>query len=171
MMVILLSDRKSKEEKEIIEILTDFGASYISDKAIFSGNQELTIISEYKKTELKIKKGVAVFLDKTNRFDKQEFPIGIIGICEDCNGKAIQIFSNSKIPVISCGMSSKNTVTISSINKESLIVSLQRAVIDINGNLIEPEEFKINLKKEYSPFSVMSSIAVMILCGVIPNEI
>ena len=68
-------------------------------------------------------------------------------------------------------MGAKNTITLSSINSETLLTTLQRTVTDINGNEIEPEEFKIKLKKEYLPFSVMASVAVMLLCGVIPTYI
>ncbi|MBQ8532141.1 MAG: hypothetical protein IJ432_01750 [Clostridia bacterium] len=171
LMVILLSDRKNRCEKEITEILTGVGANYISDKAVFSGTEQITIISSYKKTDLKMKKGIALILDDTKRFSGQTFPQGFIGICEDCNQKALELFSKSRIPVISCGMGAKNTITLSSINSETLLTTLQRTVTDINGNEIEPEEFKIKLKKEYLPFSVMASVAVMLLCGVIPTDI
>lgn len=170
-MVILFSGRKNKTEKEIIEILTGVGAGYISDKAIFSGDEQITIISEYKRTELKIDKGIAVFLDDTDRFKGQTFSNGIIGICEDCNKKALELFYESNIPVISCGMNQKNTITLSSINSDTLLASLQRTVTDIRGNEIEPEEFKIKLKKQYLPFSVMASTAILILCGIIPNDL
>lgn len=169
-MVILFSGRNNKIEKEIIEILTGCGANYISDKAVFSGSEPITIISEYKKTDLKIKKGIAVLIDDTDRFKNQTFPPSVIGICEENNLKAIELFSKNPIPVICCGMGTKNTITLSSINSDTLLTTLQRTVTDIKGNEIEPEEFKIKLKKNYQPFSVMASVAVMLLCGVIPKE-
>ena len=55
-MVLLFSNRKSKTEKEIIEILTSFGADYISDKKVSALNGPFTIVSEYKVTDLKLKK-------------------------------------------------------------------------------------------------------------------
>lgn len=169
-MVILFSGRKNRIEGEIIEILTTLGADYISDKAVFKGFEPITIVSEYKKCKLNIDKGIAVFLDDTDRFLGQEFPENIIGICEDCNQKALKIFSKSKIPVISCGMNSKNTITLSSINSNTLLATLQRTITDINGNEIEPEEFRLTTNKKYQPFSIMVCIAVLLLCGIIPTE-
>ncbi len=169
-MVILFSGRKNRIEGEIIEILTSLGANYISDKAVLTGFEPITIVSQYKKSKLDIDNGIAVFLDDTNRFSGQEFKGNIIGICEDCNHKALEIFSESKISVISCGMNSKNTITLSSINSNTLLATLQRTITDINGNEIEPEEFKIKTNKEYRPFSVMACIAVLLLCGIIPTE-
>lgn len=169
LMVILLSDRKNRCEKEITEILTGVGANYISDKAVFSGTEQITIISSYKKTDLKMKKGIALILDDTERFSGQSFPNGMIGICEDTNKTALSLFKESNIPVISCGMGSKNTVTLSSLNSSSLLASLQRTVTDCKGNDIFPGEFKIKLSEDYTPFAVMAAAAVLLLNGITPE--
>ena len=170
-MVVLLSNRKNKYEKEIIEILKGIGANFISDKTIHSGNNPITIISEYKNTELKIKKGIVVFLDNTNRFNKQILPYDMIGICEESNKFALNIFNKNNIRVISCGFGYKNTITLSSIGDEKLLITLQRIINDLNGNEIEPSEFKIKLKKQYLPFSIMASVAIMLINGIIPKEL
>lgn len=170
-MVVLLSNRKNKYEKEIIEILTGIGANFISDKIVCSGNTPITIISEYKKTELKIKKGIVVFLDNSDRFNEQVFPYNMIGICDESNKKALNIFNKNNIPVISCGLGYKNSITLSSINNEYLLITLQRIIVDFNGKEIEPSEFKIKLKKQYNHFSIMASISIMLLYGIIPKEL
>lgn len=170
-MVILFCDRKSKTEKEIIDILTFVGADYISDKKVCSGKGIFTIISEYKKTELNIEKGIAVFCDNTERFIGQTFPKGIIGICEDTNKNALKLFSQSKISVISCGMNGKNTVTLSSLGDKELLATLQRCVVNNFGEKIDPADFKIKLKNDYNSFSVMASVAIMLLKGILPREL
>lgn len=55
-MVILLSSRNSKCEKEIVEILKNNGANHISDRNIDTNHGNLTVISIYKKNRLKFKK-------------------------------------------------------------------------------------------------------------------
>lgn len=169
-MVILFSGRKSKTEKEIIEILTKYGATYISDKLVSQNQGLFTIISTYKKTEINLNKGIAVFIDDTDRFTQQDFPIGIIGICEDTNIKALETFKNSRIAVISCGINLKNTITLTSINDDELFASLQRTVTDNSGTQIDPRELKIKLTKKFSPFAVMASVAVLLLNGILPTE-
>lgn len=169
-MVILFSGRKNAVEKEIIEILSGCGASYISDKTVATNSGNFTIISEYKRTELRLKNGIAVLLDDTDRFDNQVFPHGMVGICEDSNQKALGLFGASGIPVISCGMNAKNTVSLSSLGSDSLLASLQRSVTDCYGNEVDPAEFKIKLTKAYSPFAVMASAAVLLLKGIPPRR-
>lgn len=169
-LVILLSERKSKNEKEITEILKKYGADHFSDKIIAEGNGTFTCISIYKPTELLVKNAVAVFIEKGARFNKQNYPIGVIGVCEDTNKNALENFKKSNNAVITCGINNKNTLTISSFSENNVLVTLQRSVIDIKGNRIEPCEFKIKLLKPYSPYSVLSVTAILILLGIYPTE-
>ena len=168
-MVILFSGRKSTAEKEIIEILSGYGADYISDKAVSSVDGRFTVVSEYKKTDIKLKSGIAVFIDDTDRFNNQIFPDGIIGICEDTKPAALKALKDSGTPVISCGMGAKNTVTLSSFGDASLLASLQRTVTDFTGKDKDPSEFKIKLTKRYSPFAVMAATAVLLRSRIKPD--
>ena len=147
-MIILLTDRKNKCEKEIIEILTKYGATHISDKHIAGGNSNLTILSLYKISELKINKGIIVFIDNGKRFMGQSIPIGITGICEESNTSALNVLKENKIEAVCCGIGNKNTITLSSIGTNKLFACLQRTLQNSNGKIIEQGEFKIKLTKQ-----------------------
>lgn len=167
-MVILLSDRHNKCENEIIEILQKYGASCISDKYIIDGKNDFTILSLYKKSDIQINKGIVVFLDTGARFKKQKLPVGVVGICEENNISAFEILKRNKIEAVCCGMGSKNSITLSSIGSNMLFTCLQRGLQNSNGRIIEQGEFKINLTKNYQPFSVMASTAILLLEGKTP---
>lgn len=164
-MVLLFSNRKNKLEKEIIEILTACGADFVSDKFITASGGYFTVAVCYKKTLININKGVALILDDTHRFINQELPIGITGICEDNNEIALKLFKANGLPVITCGNNAKNTLTISSVENNNYLVTLQREIIDINGNTICPADYKITLQKAYSPEAVMLSCGVLCMIG------
>ncbi len=168
-MIILLTERKNEYEKEIVEILEKYGADHFSDKILSKKGGNLTAISLYKPTKLSLNTAVAIFLGKSIKFSRQIYPIGIIGICEDTNKLALSSFKKSNNAVITCGINNKNTITISSFGKSSVLVTLQRSVIDIKGNRIEPCEFKIKLSKQYLPYSVLAATAALILNGIKPN--
>ncbi len=169
-LVILLSERKSKNEKEIIEILKKYGCNHYNDKTITEGKGAFTCVSIYKPTELLIKNAIAVFTEKTAKFNKQNCPIGVIGVCEDSNKIALENFKKSNNAVVTCGINNKNTITISSFSENNVLVTLQRSLIDIKGNRIEPCEFKIGITKRYNPYSILSSTAILILLGIYPTE-
>ncbi len=169
-MVLLFANRKSVYEKEIIEILKNYGGNYISDKTVFSQKGKFTIVSRHKITEIESITGIAIFCDESDKFLNQNLPCGFIGICEDTNKNALENFKRNNIPVICCGINSKNTITLSSINSKTLFASLQRTVQNSNLKDIEPTEFKIKLSKNYSPFSVMACVAILLLKDITPDE-
>ena len=148
-MVILLSDRKSKYEKEIIEILKKYGGQHISDKFIGGGDSKFTILSIYKKSEWQISKGIVVFLDEGERFINQEIPLGFVGVCDEENRQALSIFKKNRIAAICCGLGSKNSVTLSSLGDDALFACLQRNIQNYDGEIIEQAEFKIKLTKNF----------------------
>lgn len=168
-MVLLFANRKSQTENEIAEILKSYNVNRICEKEIIWGNA-FSVITMYKSAEINAKKGIAVFCDDTDRFKNQLLPQGFIGICEENNKNALNILKMNNIPVISCGMNSKNTITLSSIDKNNLVAGLQRIVFDLNFNEILPTEFKITLKENYKPFSVMASVGILLLNGIIPID-
>lgn len=169
-MVILLSNRKSKYEKEIIEILKKYGGQHISDKYIGDGDSKFTILSIYKKSELQINKGIVVFLDEGERFVNQEIPLGFIGVCDEENRQALSIFKKNKIAAICCGLGNKNSITLSSFGDDLLFTCLQRNLMKNNGEIIEQGEFKIKLTKRYLPFSIMASVAILLLNDITPLQ-
>jgi hypothetical protein len=168
--VILLSERKNKCENEIIKILKKYGADHISDKHILKTGGKFTLLSIYKKTEISLNKGIAVFIGENHRLKHQILPIGIIGICEENNLTALENFKYNNSAVITCGINNRNTITFSSISDSVLLATIQRSFIDISGNVISPCELKIYLSEKYSPFAVMVAVAVLLLKGIVPQE-
>ena len=168
-MVIILSDRKNKTENEILEILSKYGANYFSDRKIQIKNNLFTVISIYKKSEIDTTNGIVIILDKGYRFKEQKLPLGIIGIYEETNKTACEIFKRNNNAIISCGSNNKNTITVSSIGKNTILLNIQRVLTDINGKPIFPCELKIKLQNKYSPFSIMASTAVLLNHGIIPD--
>jgi hypothetical protein len=168
--VILLSERKNKCENEIIKILKKYGADHISDKNICKNEGKFTLLSIYKKTEISLNKGIAIFVGENHRLKHQTLPLGIIGICEENNFTALENFKYNNSAVITCGINNRNTITFSSISDSVLLTTIQRSFIDISGNIVSPCELKIRLSEKYSPFAVMVAVAVLLLKGIVPQE-
>lgn len=162
-MVIIFSNRKSKLEKEIVEILIACGADVISDKSVVSAGGFFTLAICYKKTEITSKKAIAIFVDDSTKFINQVLPDEVIGICEDKNINALENFKRNKVAVVTCGNNPKNTITLSSIEDGNYILTLQRQITNLKGNILYPADYKITLEKQYSPEAVMLSGAVLCL--------
>lgn len=169
-MVILFCQNENGVAKEIAEILTSHGADHITDSVIEQKNGRFTVLTKTRKTELKLTNAIAVFCSESKKFKNQAFPKGVIGICEETDRTALEILARSDTPVITCGMNQKNTVTLSSLNGNIWLAALQRNLNDLNGKKILPCEFKIKLKKQYNPFSVLAAAVILLLNGIKPCE-
>jgi len=90
----------------------------ILDKNVFSNNDDL----------------VKIILNSTRIIVNADFEENLDAI------------KNLKLNVISYGMNSKATLTLSSVSDDGILLSLQRGVKNINKDLVEPQEIKITGK-------------------------
>lgn len=61
----------------------------------------------------------------------------------------LEILGNLDLTVITCGFNSKATISVSSTeySEKNMVLCIQRAIKDIKGKVIEPQEIKIEVKK------------------------
>lgn len=73
-----------------------------------------------------------------------------------CN---VKIKSNKKINCISYGLNQKSTITISSIQEDKAILSIQRNINNLEQKTIEMGEMEIDVKK-YKPSQIENILAI-----------
>lgn len=59
----------------------------------------------------------------------------------------LSLLKNVRTNIITYGFNAKATITISSINDENMLLCIQRSVKDINGKIIDEQEFSIKIEK------------------------
>ncbi len=62
---------------------------------------------------------------------------------------------DSRLPLITYGMSDKATISCSSITEDCLLISLQRSIKALNGTSLEPQELVVNRHCEQSDNEIM----------------
>ena len=88
-------------------------------------------------------------------------------ISSDIDSRFIELNNNEKINVITFGFNQKATITASSV-EEGLMMCLQRRIIDINKNYIEPQEINVkntNIKNIKSTHNLMGISSVLLIYG------
>ena len=168
-MITIFSKPRCKESKEIAEILKKHGASVITESAVFSGIGDFSVFFRSKPIKISGDKNIILIADNSDYLTKIKLPKKTIGICESKAQKSLKAFEKSKIQTITCGLNLKSTVTLSSINENSMLVCLQRSLISLYGKTIEPADFKIILTQNYQPFSVMSACILLLLLEIKPE--
>lgn len=110
--------------------------------------------------------GIIIFKESYNFKEKSKIKDGFIPIFSGQNKQAVLTLLGTKNIAISCGTSSKDTISASSIGRDRCTVSLQRDIKDLNSNTIESHEFIVNLKKEVGIYPLLISCATLLLIGI-----
>ena len=81
-----------------------------------------------------------------------------------CNADERELYAlqRLKLPVVSCGLSAKDTVSVSSVNKDGVSVSVQRKIRTVNGKIVEPREISVQ-GTEIDAQMVACMVAIMLL--------
>lgn len=108
---------------------------------------------------------IAVFC---NDFKGKIVTENFLAIFSSENRYAIEMLNGSNNIAISCGMSLRDTLSTASITDDKRMISLQRAICTVDGELIEPRDFYI--KSEYELYASLAASAVLLLLGIIPEN-
>lgn len=75
----------------------------------------------------------------------------------------IDIVNNLNLKIITYGFNSKSTFTVSSVTENSVIICLQRTILNIYDKKIEPQEYQLKNDKNIEIQAIIASKIVNIL--------
>lgn len=85
---------------------------------------------------------------------------------------ALSLLMGSQVPVITCGLSSRDTITFTSNTDDGVVIALQRTLPDMDGNQVEPVEIPVSLSQEkdgcpesVSRYSLLAAAAALCVTG------
>lgn len=163
--IILVGDTKDEQISE--QIISNLKSDYhiihynsTNTREYNKESQELICIYETEKIE-NIEKSILVIKNSAKNISNDKIPSENILIIDSENQHQIKTLCNGNLSVIVCGLSEKDTITFSSRETPTALVSLQRE-IDFCKNIIEPQEVQINsyCKNKY-PILVAGVIVII----------
>lgn len=72
---------------------------------------------------------------------------------------------------VSYGLSSRDTLTLSSREGSQLWAALQRELVTVEGRVVEPQEFPLELEENAPPMSALAAAGALLLLGIPPEQI
>ncbi|HEX2986497.1 MAG TPA: hypothetical protein VHO71_06770 [Caproiciproducens sp.] len=154
----------------LLPALSEFGSGiYYNSQSLFlfgKGEPDYLILDSEKIPEIKIENGILLF---KNSFDSQEpahVPVGFSCILESKNFHAAAILQETGAAAITCGTSSKDTISIAGLEENNAVLSLQRSVMTINGDLVEPHDFKVTVHSGIGPHRILAVCTVLLILGI-----
>lgn len=111
-------------------------------------------------------KGILLLKDKLNETMPAPVPDGFICVLGSRNEQAAHLLCESKATVVTCGMGSKDTLSLAGLDAAAACVSLQRNMATLGGKLLEPHDFNVKLLQQRSPEQILAVSAVLLLSGI-----
>lgn len=166
--VVLCGENGEKISDEICKMLSSNGIIRICDNIVTQNcnTPQFCIIECKNPKELQLSEAVIVVVGtimyKNNVTIKGK---NIVGIVYSSDKAALQLFKDTNISVITCGMAEEDTISLSSIKDDSAIVSINRKIKSFKGKIIEPQEHKLNINAPLTDYSLLVATALVLSSG------
>lgn len=123
-------------------------------------------IYDFKKIpEVIHSEGLFIFKKSFKKLNLTTFPANFLTIIDEQNINAIKCLEKTNQIVVTCGTSSKNTLSFSSFSHSEAVVVLQR-YLQSKHKIIEPHEFVINFNETFNPNILLITCAILLLSDV-----
>lgn len=129
------------------------------------------LIAEYETPpRLNVERGVFVFKDKVSCPAPIALPAGFTAVAHSASASSLDLLRHTGCPAVVCGMSARDTVTLSGLQKPSAAVSVQRQIVDLQGGVIEAQEIPVHLSSPLEGYALLAACAVLLLTQGEPQE-
>lgn len=144
------------------------GVQYFSAEHLVKfGNEIKFLLYDCEKLpQIELESGIIVFKNSFHSCEKILIPEGFLSILEMKNFNAAEMLNGTGAAAITCGTSSKDTLSIAGIDEISATLSLQRSVMTVDGKMLEPHDFTVRLLSKLSPTRILAVCAVLLLSGI-----
>lgn len=75
----------------------------------------------------------------------------------------VELFTNLSLTVLTYGFNNKATFTVSSVTENTIIICLQRIILNKKGGMIEPQEYQTENSKNTEKYAIIASSIVNII--------
>lgn len=169
--ILLLGDAQNHTFRNaLLPVLERYGGVlYVGERQIFRLIAEKPAFFVYdceRMPELHLDRGLLLFTGSCPQTAPILLPSGICSILESGNQQAAALLQNSKSPVVTCGMSTKDTLSVASVEEDGAVLSLQRNVSTLDGRLVEPHDFRVSFRAGMRSQQLLSISMILLLCGV-----
>ena len=167
--VVVFAD---EQDKEFFDRLVDMTSESIPliqvwKGEIFAGDEsaDMLIADHESFKSIRLEPRIIVFGGK-NHYDISRLAgENTIVIANSCDHGQLEYISATKLPAITCGLFAKDTITLSSIERDGAVINLQRSVVCFNGETVEPQEIPVRFERPVNSYLLMAYAAIFILTG------
>lgn len=172
--ILLCGDKTDKRfTKRLCRVLKEYGGVlYVSENKIFETHVKTDfLICDYEFLDFSNISGALLIFkpDLKNAKGRIYLHSDTVCIVGGENETALQLIKGSRTLALTCGMSLKDTVTLSSVAETGAVVSVQRELVCLGGEAVGPCEVKVTFTSRYTDYETMVICAVLLITGKIKD--
>ena len=167
--VVVLAD---EQDQAFFDRLVEMVCSDIPIIQVWKGeictksNHAAMLITDHESfKKIRLKPQIIIFGGKNCHDISHLATENTVVIANSCDHGQIEYISATKLPAITCGLFAKDTITLSSIERDRAVINLQRSITCFNGETAEPQEIPVYFKQATDSYLLMASAAIFILTG------
>lgn len=168
-MIVLFSKENSKLKGDLLKFLRVYGFGAVDKKIALNSKfgRDIVVCADRRKN-ISADNAVLVFAgcDDIGKFKIEGN--AAFAVTYGMNINSAKKLLEMKLNVVNCGLANTDTVTISSMNYENILISLQRKIKNIYGKFSEPQEYSLNHMVQFSPEVLLIGVAILIIYGISP---
>lgn len=172
--VILYGDDNDMETAKLIaRCLSKYaGVLHINSRCInyIGKNAKFLLLECQNPVTLNFKKGIIILKNKTKRIKSINIPDGFQVVTESDNKSALKLLKKVDHPIITCGMSVRDTLSVSSCKEDTVSISLQRNITLLSGEILECCEVPFKLSVKSDDYAKLAVAAILMLSGEVKAE-
>lgn len=167
--IFLCGDSKDTSATQaLISALPKYGGVRYSgpDRVFECGSSPKYFLYEYEKIpKIELKHGIVLLKNSTPLQDPVPFPPDCLCILESKNVRAAALLKGSGTAVVTCGTSSRETLSIAGLEESNAALSLQRTLSTLDGQMLEPHDFTVKFSEPRSPHQLLMVCAALLISG------
>ncbi len=170
MIPIILFGEKSDMQISIQlrRILKNYGGYiYVHAGEVFEkaeGTPRFLLYECDERDTLDLDQGIVVFKSKISLLTKNpQLSSGVISVVESENKTALFLLNHTENRAMTCGMSPRDTLTLSSFDDNSASISRQREIQTLSGRSIEAGETTVKFTAPLAEYTLLAAYAVLLL--------
>jgi hypothetical protein len=115
--------------------------------------------------QIGLQTGILLFKNSIRQQSKYRIPDRFFCVLQTKNTHAAALLRDTAATVVTCGTSTRDTLSIAGLEGAGAALSLQRNLPMLDGGILEPFDFTVSCSEERSPNQLLSVCAVLLISG------
>ncbi len=136
----------------------------------FCGGGGDILLTQARRVERLPRGGIIVFRESFSERCRVDAEVRCAAVVSAENVLAVRLLSGMDAQTVTCGLSGKDTVTVTSFTGDAAMLALQRSVVACSGRVVQPFELPVRLGGTCDRYAIMSLFAAKLLTGELPRK-